>query len=121
MMPEIPYPTSEIQYRKFLWSVLIFFFLIALAFIPVMTKRIFNQTNRYAAVNYGVTYHLVTVLLNRLLYPAAVRRWMISDNAFQMHYEKHIGLKAVSLSTKMKSDFYLSKGKCKGGERNAYN
>ena len=114
MMLEIPFPTSETQYRQFLWSVLIFFvsflvigdfwyenkrvfesirevdhlilvvnflFLMALAFIPVMTKWIFNQASRYAAVNYGITY-LITLLLNQLLFLAAVRK----------RFQNHIGL-----------------------------
>ena len=114
MMLEIPYPRTEIQYKQFLWSVLIFimsflviadfwyenkrifeilqevdhltlilnfFFLMALAFIPVMTKWVFNQMNRYVALNYGITY-LITLLLNRLLYLSAVRK----------RFQNHIGL-----------------------------
>ena len=50
-----------------------FFFLMSLAFIPVMTKWVFDRMNRYAAVNYGVTY-LATVLLNQLLHLAVVRK-----------------------------------------------
>ena len=58
-----------------------FLFLMALAFIPVMTKWIFNQPTRYAAVNYGITY-LITMLMNQLLYLVVVRK----------RFRKHISL-----------------------------
>ena len=50
-----------------------FLFLASLALIPVTTKWIMSEVNRYSAMNFGLVYFLVT-LFQQFLYYAAVRK-----------------------------------------------
>ena len=58
-----------------------FMFLASLALIPVVTKWILNQNDRYAAMNFGAVY-LLTTFFQELLHFAAVRK----------RFQNHTGL-----------------------------
>ena len=49
-----------------------FMFLAALALIPVNTKWIMNQADRYSALNFGLIY-LVTLIMQQILFFAIIR------------------------------------------------
>ena len=57
-----------------------FLFLASLALIPATTKWIMNQNNRYSEITFGIVY-FITLMLEQLLYYAAVRERFLNHKA----------------------------------------
>ena len=84
-----------------------FLFLASLALIPVATKWIMHQNDRYSAVHFGAVY-ILTSLFQRFLYFAALRKRFVTTPGlfFLMVFSKTAILLALSAVLMLLSWFY---------------